>query len=529
MPRDVVSKATFEDAAVLSFPPFRLDLAEERLWRGDDELRLRRKPFAILRHLALRPKRLVTHSEIVEAVWGRLAMSASLLRTHVRDLRQVLGNDVIQTVAGRGYRFGVDVQDARVPAAGDGQSDVDAAADASIVGRSSELAALHTSLRRTRDWRRQVVFVTGEAGVGKTALVDAFLAAACAQSPVRVARGSCLEHNGGAVAYFPIMEALGQLCRGRGAGRALELLIRLAPTWLAQMPSLVPIDQLEDLERRAAGATPARMLRELAEGLEALSAESTIVLVLDNLQWVDTSTADLLSVLGRRSEPARLFILGTYRPAEVPRGHLFTRATSELVAHRQASSLALEAFDEDTLHGYLAKRFGGNAFPPAFATTVHELTGGNPLFVAALLDDLEKAGHLRKTREGWALTVDVEQVAGHRPESVRRLIDARIDWLSPTEQRIVEVASVAGLTFQAGVVAHALDLPVDDVDSCCETLAEGQGLLRFVKRTAWPDGTVQSTYAFTHALFWHAALARNTSGSNRHWHRRIAEKRGDGP
>jgi DNA-binding response OmpR family regulator len=97
---------------VLSFPPFRLDLVEERLWNGERELRLRRKPFAILCHLARRPGRLVTHSEIVEAVWGNIAMSESLLRTHVHDLRRVLGVALIETVVGRGYRFVAEMGDA---------------------------------------------------------------------------------------------------------------------------------------------------------------------------------------------------------------------------------------------------------------------------------------------------------------------------------------------------------------------------------------------------------------------------------
>src|SRR5277367_5720910 len=86
----------------LSFPPFRLDVAEGRLWKDGRELRLRPKPFAILCCLAQHPRRLVTQSEIVDAVWGRIAMSESLVRTHVRDLRHVLGEHVIDTVLGRG-------------------------------------------------------------------------------------------------------------------------------------------------------------------------------------------------------------------------------------------------------------------------------------------------------------------------------------------------------------------------------------------------------------------------------------------
>jgi DNA-binding winged helix-turn-helix (wHTH) protein len=111
-PPQVDAKSTSEPVshidqqAVLSFPPFRLDLFEERLWKDERELQLRPKPFAILRYLAQRPRRLVTRSEIVEGVWGGpVAMSGSLLRTHMLDLRHTLGDVVIETVIGRGYRF----------------------------------------------------------------------------------------------------------------------------------------------------------------------------------------------------------------------------------------------------------------------------------------------------------------------------------------------------------------------------------------------------------------------------------------
>src|SRR5215813_5496714 len=93
----------------LTFPPFELDVIDERLWKAGEELSLRRKPFAILRYLAEHPRRLVSQQELVDAVWGQVAMSDSVLRTHIRDLRRVLGDDLIETVVGRGYRFRVDV------------------------------------------------------------------------------------------------------------------------------------------------------------------------------------------------------------------------------------------------------------------------------------------------------------------------------------------------------------------------------------------------------------------------------------
>ena len=96
-------------AHVLAFPPFRLDVTNETLWRGDTKLYLRAKPFTILRYLAEHPKRLVTQGELTERAWGTAIRSDSLLRTHIRELRQLLGRGIIETVTGRGYNFTVDV------------------------------------------------------------------------------------------------------------------------------------------------------------------------------------------------------------------------------------------------------------------------------------------------------------------------------------------------------------------------------------------------------------------------------------
>ena len=118
----------------------------------------------------------------------------------------------------------------------------------------------------------------------------------------------------------------------------------------------------------------------------------------------------------------------------------------------------------------------------------------------------------------------MEDMAARRPDSIRRLIDVQIDRLRAFEQRIVEVAAIAGMTFAAGVVAHALEADADDVDSACESLANERRLLRYAGTETWPDGTIQSRYAFRHALFQHAAFKRSTAATVRAWHRKIAER-----
>ena len=511
---------------MLSFPPFQLDLDNERLWKNGNELSLRRKPFAILRYLVQHPRRLVTHAEIVEAVWGNIAMSESLLRTHVSELRRVLGEGAIETLLGRGYRFTLEVKQVWLDASSpDDATSTTAKGDGGVVvGRDDELRSLRDALEAAKHGTRSTLFVTGEAGTGKTTLVDAFLERANASGPVLVGFGACVEQYGSGQTYLPVLDAIGGLCRGRGAERVIDVFARHAPAWLVQTPGVVRPDRLDDLQRRAAGATQARMVCELADAAEALSVDAPLIVVFEDMQWIDPSTAELLAFLSSRREPAQLLIVGTFRPEEAPRGHPLTRVMGELVAHRRATSIALEGLGSDAVAAYLSKRFPGHTFPRELARTLERSTAGNPLFLTTLVDDLTSQGLIREREGHWELLTDVEDVAARRPDSIRRLIDTQIDRLGAVEQRIVEVAGVAGMTFTAGVVANALDADADGVDSACESLANERRLLQYVRAETWPDGTIQSRYAFRHALFQHAALARSTSATARTWHRKIAER-----
>src|SRR5882672_5842103 len=182
------------------FGPFRLEVGEQRLWRGNDELKLRRKPFAILRFLTANPLRLATQEEVVEAVWGKIAMSESLLRTHMSELRRVLGEGVIETVVGRGHRFLLDVE-AEKPATNQPKHVEALPIAANLVGRSAEMDVLRQVFETALHQRRRMVFVTGDPGIGKTALTDTFLADVAAPNRALIARGSCVEQFGTGEAY----------------------------------------------------------------------------------------------------------------------------------------------------------------------------------------------------------------------------------------------------------------------------------------------------------------------------------------
>ena len=132
------------------------------------------------------------------------------------------------------------------------------------LGRQRPRSELRDCQQRALRGERQIVFVCGEAGIGKTALVDEFQHQARQLPGVVIARGQCIESYGGKEAYYPMLEALRDLCRGPAAHLVIEALSVSAPTWLVQFPSLVRSEQRDMLQREILGATRERMLREIS-------------------------------------------------------------------------------------------------------------------------------------------------------------------------------------------------------------------------------------------------------------------------
>jgi predicted ATPase len=187
-----------------------------------------------------------------------------------------------------------------------------------------------------------VIFVSGEPGIGKTTLTRAFADSLASDRSIRVGRGQCVDQYGSGEPYLPILEALTRLCRESRGEKLVEILHRIAPAWLAQMPSLVNAEDRARLQQLAQGTTQQRMLREMAEALEVIAAETPLVLYLEDLHWSDPSTLDLIATVARRNEPARLMIIGTYRPVEMLAGkHPLRAMKEELELHRHAIELRL--------------------------------------------------------------------------------------------------------------------------------------------------------------------------------------------
>jgi hypothetical protein len=388
------------------------------------------------------------------------------------------------------------------------------------VGREAELGLLHAWLQQALGGRRQVVFVTGEAGLGKTTVIETFLDAARGPEALWIGRGQCIEHYGAGEAYLPVLEAFGRLCQAPGGDDVVALLAQQAPTWLAQMPWLLRTSELETVQRRVMGATRERMLREMAEAIEELTTSRPLILVFEGLHWSDYSTLDLIATLARRQEPARLLLLGTYRPADVA-----------MRDHPLCEELQLTLLTETAIAAYLRARFPGAQLPSELVCLIHQRTEGNPLFMVNMAAYWVAQGWLVEGKSGWTLGADLPDLLAGMPASLQQMIEAQLDRLSPREQRVLEVGSVAGVEFPAAAGAAGLEDDVMRTDERCAALVRRSQLLRSGGEQTWPDGTIAGRYNFVHALYqgdnyrkcapqshgstaWHQACRQSTPGAH---------------
>jgi predicted ATPase/DNA-binding SARP family transcriptional activator len=348
------------------------------------------------------------------------------------------------------------------------------AAPVAPAGRTAELSALEAALERATAGSRRLVLVTGEPGIGRRTLVEALLASA---PDARVIRGHCAEQQAAAEPYLPFLDALG---RAAGDETVAATVAARAPSWLSQLPGVAA----EAPEERIHGATRERMLREMLETLEALAASRPLIVVLEDLQWADPSSRDLLGALMRRRHPARLLVLATADGSDPLVGELSLRGT--------AQELALQPLDA-------AAAAAAFAVDEAIAADLVRRGGGNPLFMQHLADHLRSTG----TLDGV-------------PATLRAALHARLAERGDTELEELQAAAVEGVRFTAAGVSAALGRAVEDVEA--DSIIEPHGALE------WPDGTHTAAFAFVHTIFRDVLLETIPPPRLAELHRRLGER-----
>lgn len=508
----------------IQFGAYRFDPTSGELYSRDNRFTLLPKDSALLFCLLSQPGELVTKQELLAQVWKGIAVSEGVIKTCIKRLRMVLEDDsknpaFIETIHRRGYRFICPVE----PPPMESPPESAEREFSEIVGREREIARLQEAFEHASKGQTQFVFVTGEAGIGKSSVVDLFAETVHRHEQTVIARGYCVDTQGPGEAYGPLFEALESLARTIGYDFLRDLMRRYAPMWLAQLPWLLDPGEIEQLSGQLLGTTGERMLRELVMIIEALCREKTIILILEDLHWADNATLDALAVLAQRLVSAKLLIMTTFRPAEAYH-HPIRKLRIKLSKNKHCAEIALPLLTEEDVDLYLSLRFADRVRPMELAGWLMQCTGGNPLFLKALLTHAMEQGWLRVQGQLiWEGPV-ADDTSCNIPTSLREVISEQFERLSTEVRRHLEQASVAGMSFPTRILCEDPMQEETALDELFNELVKGCHFIAFDGLVTWPDALQSPRYAFVHAWYQQVVYDRISLLRRQKLHRLIGER-----
>jgi DNA-binding SARP family transcriptional activator len=373
--------------------------------------------------------------------------------------------------------------------------------DAPFIGREDVLARLRHRFACAREGSRQFVLLCGEPGIGKTRVASEFAQEAHADGAIVLYGRSDAETL---VPYQPFVTAIERYVEGCG-----EELARALPAELSELSRLIP-----GLRRRMPHVReplavepemrPYRLFNAVSHVLTFAGSEHTAVLILDDLQWADPSTALLLRHTLQSVHEVRLLILATYRDAERVR----SEELADLLARspRGCERLSLHGLDATETTALVHAHQARGATRSAVARLL-EATGGNPLLLEETLKSLAES-----SRRAEGLSEEAVRHVGV-PEGAKHVIARRVQRLSRAAQDALATASVVGLEFDVPVLVAATDCPDDEMIAALEE-AQRAGLLREVRDAV-------DRFTFSHALVRDALREGQSSARRRRLHHRI--------
>jgi tetratricopeptide (TPR) repeat protein len=473
-------------------------------------------------------------------LWPDTVVEENNLTVNVSLLRKALGEGAadrryIETLPRRGYRFvaspdaaaqGSAKRDAAAPAVAE-QAQPAPLASAPVrpfVGRARELHQVQRRFEGALSGGGRLVFVTGSAGMGKTEFCSQFVHPLAQREELFCAHGHCFEHYGANEAYLPFLELMATLLGSSDSTQVADVLRRHAPSWYAQLPAAWTKSEVPGLLPSAHQPNASRMVRELGDALQALSQIRPLLLVVEDVHWADPSSCDVLRLIAQRISGWRALVLATFRPDQValendPLKQLFR----DLLTHDQCDEVSLPVLEATEIHDYLAARFGNHDLPDELGSLIARTSEGQPLFATRLVQLLLDRGDIQRQNERWALARPVSELEWTVPDSVRALIERKLESLPTTEQRVLTFASVVGVEFSSALLALLCDEEEVSLEERLHELARRHRLLESLGEETGFDGKVTSRYRFAHVLYQNVLYDRVASQRRLWLHGRIAE------
>jgi predicted ATPase/class 3 adenylate cyclase len=381
-----------------------------------------------------------------------------------------------------------------------------------FVGRAPERTRLLQAVERTRTGSGTLMLIAGEAGVGKSRLVEE-VAAEARRLGLRVLTGHCVDQEG-APPYLPTIEHIEEAARQVSPEAFRQALGENAPEIAKFMPELrlrysdipEPVTLPPEQERRY-------LLHGVSEFLERAARVTPLVLVFEDLHWADESTLLLLQHAAQRLTEIPVLMLGTYRDTELKPGRPLAGVLPGLLRQRLAEEIMLRRLTEEGVTAILQGRAGSQ--PPAeLVALVFSETEGNPFFVEEVFRHLHEVGKLFDAEGRWRSGVQIADT--EVPRSLGLVIGQRLERVSDDSRRVLTIAALAGKSFRFDLLARVQGVDEDDLldaldEAVSATLIEEVSIGR------------EARYAFVHEQIRQTLLSLLSTARRQRLHLRIAD------
>jgi tetratricopeptide (TPR) repeat protein/KaiC/GvpD/RAD55 family RecA-like ATPase len=396
----------------------------------------------------------------------------------------------------------------------------------SLVGREHELEELQAFLNSAKQGRGITVFVSGEAGAGKTRLASEFLNRAKEQGVIALT-GWCLSNA--AVPYFPFFDAFNTYFSWE-RGEESKLAVSLEPkvgnepheprkigredidvtAWLMGPSQAAKLGKLQALSPQV---WKDQTFVAVAKTLTIISAKKPVILFIDDLQWADSASLALIQYIARTINSEKVLLLATFRSEQLASGtdgkpHPFVETLramrrEDLFKEIKVASLSARSVSE------LAKGMLGGGLQEQFAEKLADESQGNPLFVVESLRMLNERGGLVLESDQWRLSVDEMGI----PPKIKDIVLQRLSLLPRNQRRILDAASIIGEKFSLEILSAVASLTRLETIETLDAISKDTSLVYF-------EGEL---YRFDHARSRDAVYEEVSPALKREYHAKVAE------
>lgn len=414
-----------------------------------------------------------------------------------------------------------------------------------FVGRIAELKQMNNLLNEARQKRGSVVLLSGEAGIGKSALVDYFLANYATN--VQFFCSKCNEQYGEGSSFLPWIEILSDIISDKDtddkpiASKLLAVVKDTLGPWMGVVPVVGSLTaavwetgkSVKTQFREKSKNVKDRYTRDdfyqsYVTMLHKVGELSPVVLFIDDLHWGDASSIGLLRWLTEKITNLPVLIIGAYRPSEINVGrsgisHSLKDAIYEMHARYHLwTVLDLNTFSQDLVNHYITIAFPENLFKTTFVVFLYDITDGNPFFLEQYIQLLEEQGHLIQLDEKWQLTCDLSVIQDEVPKDVQGLIQKRLDRLQDeTMKNVLLYGSAEGEEFTSFVLSKLMGWEslatiehLNLLTQIKQQLVEMHRLVLEIGTISLPKANKTTKYQFVHTVL-HKVLYNGLSGEQR--------------